>query len=475
NPLLRFSNQNIFGKVSPPGLPLGLAYLASFLMRAGFKVSAIDANLENISNSAIGNRLPENPPDIIGITSYTPGSPSVYELAEICKSKYPSTKIVVGGPHFSVLPEEALSSEVIDYVIRGDGEETFLELANGHKLSEIDGLSFKMNKSFFHNKDRQKLIELDRLPFPAYELFNPKKYSGTLGRAKQKHSASIITSRGCPFSCAFCQAGCLHKTFRIRSAENILAEIELLINNYGIKEFAFQDDILTFNKKILIQLCELLVKKDIKITWSCLSRVDTIDRELLKVMKSAGCYQIGFGIESGNDNILRQIHKNITIAKAEAAVKMAQSLNFEVATYFMLGLPGETRETLRQTLKFSRSLNVDYCLYNILVPLPRTEIYEWAKKEGYLATTDWKKYTGSEVILDLPSLHNVDLKAYYKNAFIKFYLNPSYILRHLKKMRSLIDLMYAIKGMLLITLGGLSKETNSAGTQGEGGDSTVSS
>ena len=442
NPLLLYPRKNIWGRISSPGIPLGLLYLAAYLRRDGFEVTVIDAHRENIRASRLGPRLPDRSPDLVGVTGYTPGGPAeAYEVARLCKHRYRRARVVAGGPHVSAVPEEALATGVIDYVVRGEGEQTLLDLASGRDFSEIEGLSYIRDGKVVHNADRRPLPDLDQLPLPAYDLLDPRNYGVTLGRARRYPAASIVMSRDCPYSCHFCQAGRRGKSFRSRSAENVLAEIELLHRQYGIGEFAFQDDVLTSNRKNLMALCELLPQRGLDIEWSCLSRVDAVDGEMLRSMRAAGCRQIGFGVESGSDDMLRSIGKNTTVSQAREAVRFAQEADLEVVTYFILGLPGETKKTLEETFQLSRDLKPDYSLYNILIPLPGTEIYQRAQGEGRLTTSDWRRYTASEAILEIPGLSGDYIRNFYRKAYLRFYLDPGFLLRRLKKVRSFSELL----------------------------------
>lgn len=445
NPKQTYRRENVWGTISNPGIPLGLGYLASYLRQGGIEVSVIDANRENLSASCIARRLPESKPSIVGVTTYTPGCVEAYDIVRICKQKYSHVNVVTGGPHVSAVPDEALDIGAVDFVVRGEGEQTFLELANGREPSRIPGLSFRKDGEVSHNTDRRPLPALDEIPFPAYDLLNPKLYGVTAGRARRHPAASIITSRGCPYSCHFCQSPGLGKLFRSRSAENVLAEIQLLTEHYGIFEFAFQDDVLTVNRTNLLHLCELIPNRDLDVSWSCLSRVDTIDGEMLRAMKAAGCHQIGFGVESGSDTILRSIGKNTTVAQAQEAVRLAQQEGLEVVTYFILGLPGETRETLLETLRLSLALRPDYCVYNIAVPFPGTHMYEEASRDSRLRTTDWTRFNTSEAVLEVPGLSAAYIEKFYRRAYLRFYFDPRTLIRRLKKTRSLSNLFQGLR------------------------------
>lgn len=441
NPLTLYPRGNIWGRISSPGIPLGLLYLASYLRQAGIEVGVIDAHRENIDHSRMLKRLPEKEPDFVGVTTYTPGGPAeAYEIARVCKQRYERVKVIAGGPHVSAVPEEAIAAGNIDYVVRGEGEETLLELVRGHDPFRTQGLSCRREGVAVHNADRPPIRNLDEIPFPAYDLLDPRGYGVTMGRARRSPAASIIMTRGCPYSCRFCQAGRLGKSFRSRSPENVLAEMELLSRRFGVREFAFQDDVFTANRKNLLELCDLLRRSDLGVWWSCLSRVDAVDSEMLGIMKAAGCRQIGFGVESGSDEILQAAGKKTTVSMARQAVRLAREAGLEVVTYFILGLPGETKETLERTLRLSRDLKPDYCLYNILVPLPGTDIYRDAEREGALATRDWRRYTGSQAVLELPGLDGDYLARFYRRAYLRFYLHPAYLLRKLIQIRSLADL-----------------------------------
>ncbi len=351
---------------------------------------------------------------------------------------------MLGGPHVSAVPEEPLASGAVDCVIRGEGEETLLELAGGAELDQIAGLSYRQGESVCHTSPRRPPADLDERPYPAYDLIDPRQYGVTAGRARRHPAASMITTRGCPFGCHFCQVPKLGKPFRSRSAKNVVGEIELLQKRYGVLEISFQDDVLTANRKNLLELCEMLRRSGLDISWSCLSRVDTVDREMLRTMKAAGCHQIGFGVESGSDATLSAVGKNTTIAQARAAVRLAQEERLEVAAYFILGLDGETRQSLRQTLRFSRELRPDYCLYNIAVPFPGTHLYERAQASGQLISGDWSRFNGAEVVLEMPGLSASDIEDAYRNAYRRFYFDPIYLLKRASKVRSLSHLTSAI-------------------------------
>lgn len=445
NPLLAYPRRNVWGKVSRPGIPLGLGYLASYLQRAGIEVSILDAHLRKLDAARIAAALPREKPRLIGVTAYTPRCAEAYRVAEVCKRVYSSVEVVAGGPHASAVPDEALETGAIDYVVRGEGEEALLMLAKGQDPSEIPGLSWRRDGKITHSGDARPLQDLDALPFPAYDLLDPRRYGVTVGRAYRSPAASIIASRGCPYSCHFCQAPRLGKSFRIRSAENVLSEMELLKDRYGVLEFAFQDDVLTANRKNLLDLCQLMLRRKLGVSWSCLSRVDNVDREMLSVMKASGCRQVGFGVESGSDDVLRSIGKNTTVDQARTAVRLAKEAGLETVTYFILGLPGETHETIQNTLRLSRELGPDYCLYNIAVPLPGTRLYEEASRDGRLATSDWSRYTASEAILSVPGLSADYIEQSYRRAYTSFYLDPRFLLRRVKKIRSVSEFLREIR------------------------------
>jgi len=396
--------------------PLGLAYIASALEKNGHEVIIIDALAEDwkstheykgkkyngMSFEAISDRIKEINPDIVGVTIISAHKRAGFWTAEAVKKANESIFVVAGGPHVCVRPKETLADENIDFICIGEGEYTILELVrsieNKKELREIKGLGWKKGEKLIINESRSMIENLDELPFPARHLlpmntyFEAAKYMQT-SRASGKKWANIITSRGCPFNCIFCSVNLsMGRKWRPRSPENIVEEIEQLVKNYGIEELNFEDDNLTLNKERMIKICDLIIEKGIKIRWTASNgvRADRLDEELLRKMKASGCYWLYVAPESGNQDVVNNIvGKNLDLKAIERVVHLCKKIGIGVGCYFVIGLPGETKENIMQTIEFGRklrSLGVTSCSFFIANPFYGTRLYKIVKEEGYLIT-----------------------------------------------------------------------------------------
>ncbi|MGC8787767.1 MAG: B12-binding domain-containing radical SAM protein, partial [Anaerolineae bacterium] len=359
--------------------PLGLAYLAAVLERDGHHVKIFDFGLN--PHTALEDDVQAVcafDPHIVGITAMTSVYHSALETATLLKA-YLGRPIIVGGPHATVYPERVLAeSPVIDYVVRGEGEETIQELVhalcgNGD-LSTIRGLTYRLRGEVLSNPDRPLITDLDALPFPARHLFDLRRYG--LCTPDGQPMVTILSSRGCPYNCSYCFKGIVGRTYRQRSPGNIIAEIRQVIDQYGIRNFYFIDDLFTIDQRRLEAITEQLIREELDIRWQCLGRVDRVDAEILRKMYAAGCRRIHFGIESGNEEVLRRIGKGIKPEQVRQAVRWAQEAGIHVKGYFMLGLPGDTEETMQQTVDFAVELNLDEAMFSLTTPFPGTRLWD---------------------------------------------------------------------------------------------------
>jgi len=360
--------------------PLGLAYLAAVLERDGHQVGVFDFSLDpatlledNVQSVyAFG-------PQLVGITAMTTVYHSVLDTATLLKAQL-GRPIVMGGPHATLYPERILKeAPVIDYVIRGEGERTILELVralegrNGD-LSKIRGLSYRFRGEAVSNPDRELIQDLDALPFPARHLFDLERYG--LCTPEGQPMITILSSRGCPYNCAYCFKGIVGRTYRQRSPGNIIAELRQVIDQYGIRHFYFIDDLFTLNVRRLDALSEEFVAQELNIHWQCLGRVDRVNAEILRKMYAAGCRRIHYGIESGNQENLRRIGKGFELEQVRQAVRWTREAGIQTKGYFMLGLPGDTEQTMRQTVDFAVSLNLDEAMFSLTTPFPGTRLWD---------------------------------------------------------------------------------------------------
>lgn len=450
------NKKNLWRKVGSCLPSLGLAYIAAVLEKAGHKVKILDCTAEKVSLDIAGVKLEQIKqniiPDFIGLTATTPIFPNALKVAKICRNLFPKAKIVFGGVHPTVRPDEALSYDFVDYVVRDEGEETMLELVSGKRPGSILGLSYKHKGKIMHNELRPLIKDINKIPIPAYHLLPMKGYHPALGSYKRLPAMSIFATRGCPGRCTFC-----HRAFRgvvrARSAKNVIKEIKTLQKEYGIKEVAFYDDTFTLFKKVVTEFCDIIKKEKIDIIWSCFTRVDFVDEEMLRKMHDAGCHLILFGVESADEKILKTIKKGINLEQVKKVVKLAREVGIETRASFMIGNPGETEETIKKTVQFAIELDPDEIQFNITTVYPGTEMFEWAEKNGYLLTKDWSRYNYSDVVMKLPTISPETLVHYYELAHKKFYLRPKVILRRLLRIRSVAQLKQEIKGALAV-LGG---------------------
>jgi anaerobic magnesium-protoporphyrin IX monomethyl ester cyclase len=380
---------------------LGLGYLAAVLREKGHEVKIIDATapFKRLSPKDVETAVLDFSPHFIGITLTIDYIPDTYDYIEgLRKLKYP---IIVGGPHVNPLPEEALENGA-DIVALGEGEVTVVELAdyfagNGTRIEDIKGLCYKKDNGDLYRAATRPLINnIDEIPFPSFEDFPIRNYTGSDDPDSNPIFWSLFSSRGCPFNCIFC---CGHNVFgrsyRMRSAENIFEEIGQLHNKYGASKFAFQDDEVMINRQRIIKLCELILSSNIKIKISVRSRIDSLDAELLKICKAAGFNRISFGIESWNDDSLTKMNKKYKVKDIEKGIRQLVEANYSnINVNNIVGFPWETREHYKKNLEVISSIPDSIAYFTTVstpIPYPNTELYNMYHKE-YGFTNWWLKH-----------------------------------------------------------------------------------
>ena len=359
--LINPSHGEVYGKLTPPDHPhLGLAYIAAVLEAERRAVRIIDIDAEALTHENLGKIIGSEKPDMVGITATTPVFYSALKMAEIVR-KNSSAYTVIGGIHATLMPVECAESSFIDFVVVGEGEKTIIELVNSilnkSDFANIKGLTYKKGKEIIQNEAREPIQDLDAIPFPARHLFKNQKY--TYPDALRYPASPIITSRGCPGNCTFCTAKFLHgKRFRCRSAENVLDEIESLIKDYGVREIHIWDDNFITNRNRVFAFRDGIIKRNINVLFSFPNgiRADFINRDILKALRDFGTYSVAIGVESGNQNILDMIQKGIKLEQIENAFKLAKEMKLETWGFFLLGLPGEDKNTMKDTIDFAINL-----------------------------------------------------------------------------------------------------------------------
>src|SRR3990167_2205073 len=422
--------------------PLGPMYVAAYLKRhSPHEVKILDCQVENSSDDDIKAMIQSYRPHLVGICAWTEYWYDTWQCIQITKSVDPSIHVNIGGPHASIYPEITLEHSGCDSVIVGDGEVPFYWLSNaisnGTLPADLPGLHMKSHgvkqddlKFYIHG-------ELDTLTPPMRDMLPYKKYTNVIGQSD--YVTTMITSRGCPFRWTFCKLA-FQKTLS-HSAEYVIEEFQR-IYDMGIKEIQVYDDTFTWSKKRLIQICQGIVERGIKVDWAIRDSVSSPTPETMEWLAKAGCTRIHYGVESGSDKTLKTIKKNITTAQALNAFKLAKSLGIQTLAYFMIGLPGETEEDMRETFHFAKKLDGDYATFSVTVPYAGTEIYEEGLKRGIIPVDYWTEYaerpTPNFVVPYFweEFLNKEELLKLRDEGTRKFYFHPHYMWQELMKIRS---------------------------------------
>lgn len=436
--------------------PLNLGYIASALLKKGHDIIILDPEIQNIDYNRIKHFLKEKSPEIVGITCTTPNFLNASNIAKMIKKEL-EIPIILGGVHSSALPNQIIEGHPeFDIITIGEGEFSFVEICDYYKnkiksLEEIEGIVYKDGSGEIKKtKPRQFVENIDSLPFPARQLVDMAKYKLNVHVDLGKKSATILTSRGCPFQCTYCASYLtMGEKYRSHDARYVIQEIEHLVNKYGVQHIVMQDDTFTVNKKRVEKICQTLIDKKIKIDWYCFARVDTVSKDMLTLMKKSGCYSIGYGIESADETVLKNIKKNITLSQCRNTLKMTNELGIRTLAFFMFGNPGETRESIEKSINFSLELDPDLAFFNSLVPYPRTEVYDTYYKTKFENSDRWKDFVaiGVNPVIEFEDISAKDLQKYTYKAYIKFYLRPLHILHLISHLRNFSEIKVYIKGV----------------------------
>ncbi len=414
-------------------LSIGLAYLAAVLEENGHEVTVIDCPALEMNHEKLKTKLASIEPNLIGITSMTPTIQSALLSAHVAKEACPEAIVVLGGPHATFMDEQVLNEEkAVDILVRGEGEQTLLELAqnvsNSNGLNSIEGITFRNNGQTVRTPNRPFIQKLDELPRPAYKYFPLEKY-----RLFGRRILPIITSRGCPSQCSFCTTSRIFgKGFRARSPKNVVDELEWLRDVHGADAFSFYDDTFTLDKKRAIKICEEIKKREIGLPWDCQTRVSQVSKEILAKMREANCQQVFFGVESGCQKILDAVKKGTTVKQNETAIRLAKDAGLFVAVSVMVGYPGETKDMLKQTIDFVRKTEPDDAYLCVATPYPGTELRSLVEDLGWAMSNDWRLYDTTTPVFDNPNL-SVEEARKLRSSFYDSFYSPKYVLRHLFK------------------------------------------
>ena len=442
-----------------PQPPIGLALIAAVMEKEGYQVTILEANALKLEPAAVVPLVSDA--DVVGLTAVTPTINAATAIAHHLKKAYPDLPIVLGGAHATLLPMETLATTPeIDIIVSGEGEETIIELLQAleskQAISNIRGISYRKNGGAVSNPARSKRVDLDSLPFLAYHLLPLQKYKPHPPHGRVLPFAAIITSRGCPYNCGYCSKPIFGSKFRAQTSERVIEELIYYKERFGIKGFAFYDDVFTLDKKRAYSIADGIIKKDLKIYWTCETRVNLVDKELLRHMKQAGCYSIAYGIESGSPEILKALDKDITLEQSAEAVRLSREVGLQTVGYFIIGSPGESPETIRQTIQFAKKLKLDFAQFAVTTPFPGTKLYDLYVNGKKDADIPWENFVysgtgnGMTPVFESNLLDRDEIQYWTRRAYREFYLRPSYPWQRIRRTTSIGDLRVGIKGLSML-------------------------
>ena len=492
--------------------PLGILYIASVLEQEGHIVSVIDAAAELLNIQRTTERVKEFNPDVIGIGSFTVTFETTVKLGHAIKNALPKIPIVLGSYHVTLMPDEAMSHMCFDIGVLGEGEFTMKELVEHYEgkrtLESVDGICYRIAKETKNNqptttettstsskihlqivgqskpqkleqdytvltdaekkgqeqekdyilhktKARAKFKDLDQLPFPARHLLPPNIYKPIPVDDHAFPKFAMVTSRGCPHACAFCQKA--RSGYRSHSPKYIVDEIEHLVRDYGVKDIAFVDSLFCANKKRVHAICDEIIRRGLQkqVSWTCSSRVEVVDKQLLQKMKDAGCWRTRFGIESGHDDVLDFISKGINQDMIKRAITAADEVGLRPKAFFMVGHMPDTKERILETIRFAKSIPLHDITVQINTLLPETPQLDVWKKEGYKwgrivnTTTDEKSFWEPTFV---PwGLESDDLIELHRQFYREFYLRPITIKRHVQGIQTWRDFLKYVEAASLFS------------------------
>lgn len=434
------------------GPPLGLAYLAASLAAAGQSVELLDAFALNLSWNGLEGFLARSRPDLVGIGGMTPIINASFRVARIARPY--SRWLVMGGPHASAVRGKVFEeAPEIDFVLKGEAEESFPALVRALERGESD-LEARIPGLLSRKAEHPEIpfiSDLDRLPFPARDLLPNHLYRHPLFGGEP--IATLMTSRGCPFDCVFCDKSVTGRRWRPRSAENVLEELEEIVEGLGIRSLIFYDDLFTLDPERVIRLARGIIERKWDLHWKCEGRVNLVDETALQWMKRAGCEMIAYGVESANAHALKFLHKGITPGQVREAFAKTRAAGIQTLAYFILGIPGESFEDELNTIRFAGEIQADYAQFALLSPFPGSPLYEEAVAKGWYRegpALGLAEQGERRPLLITPEWTEEKLKQIQRRAYTGFYLRPGYLFRRLRRLGSRRELAAALRAGLAL-------------------------
>lgn len=419
-----------------PGSPvLSLALIAADLRANGVPVKILDLNIYPDHEEVLRRELLAYRPAFAGITFVTPLYGVMRRIAAEIKSLLPETVVVGGGAHASAMPLETLDSSALDIAVLGEGDYTMTRIVKGEPLDSIPGIAYKKDGAAVMGKARPAVADMDSLPLPAWDLYDLSQYSSPAVMATRNPAGWLETSRGCPFECCYCNKSVFGRAFRSKSPARVITEIKYMLK-CGFREIHIVDDMFTTDVERVKRICRAILGEKLSFPWATVTgiRVDRGDQEMFDLMARAGCYRVYFGIESGDQRILDGIGKKITLEQVRAAVAMAKKAGLETCGFFMLGLPGDTEETMAKTAALARELDLDWAKASIMVPLPATRVFNELDQAGKIKLKDWDRYNlylTPDEIYDHATLGWGTINRHFTAFYRAFYFRPSVVLKRL--------------------------------------------
>ena len=443
--------------------PLGLAYIAAVLEKNDIPVRIMDAGVEGFTFDETARKIAHVRPRIVGITSTTIFFANAVRLARAVRDRLPEATIILGGPHASSLTEEAMKHDCFDIACIGEGEYTLLEvvkaLETDGNLSPVQGIVHRKAGKLIWNEPRPRMKNLDELPLPARHLLPLDKYVPQPNDGPYVPKHAMISSRGCPYRCLFCDHSTYGVSYRSFSAKRIVDEMEELVYRYGAKDIAFVDSLFMVSKRRVLEIVEEIMRRGLQVHWTSTVRANIADEDLLRRMKAAGCWRARIGIEAGNDDVLRFIRKDVTKAQVRAVAEAAERVGLHPKGFFMIGHPTETEETINESIEFAKSLPLTDITVQINTPLPGAEQWEIFRDYGTVTTEDWSRYSFWEPVFVPQGLTIERMQMLYRKFYRSFYFRPIIVYRHVKMLKSLNDVRRFIRatGIFLGIFGPMTK------------------
>ncbi|MBF0118036.1 MAG: cobalamin-dependent protein [Desulfobacterales bacterium] len=424
--------------------PIGLAMISAAMKHEFLDVVLFDAHAYHLKRKEILHLIRNEQADIIGFSVMSYQYPQVISLVKDIKRIFPKIIVVLGGPHIGADYSAVMrKNPEIDIAVRGEGEyimpQIVKSLSEGYSLKGVKGIAFKKDSEIIITEQPEYIFDLDALPYPDWESLPVKRYWDVF--TTRKNYARILGTRGCPYQCSFCGAHIIMgKKYRKRSPMHVIGELKMLYDYYHVREILFNDSTFNIDNEWVSEICEGIIKMGHPIIWRCNVRADRLDKEILKLMKRSGCVKVVMGVESGDENVLKLMNKGENLEQIYKGMEMLKELKMPSDHGFILGMPGETINSLKNTINLACSVKSGIVTFSLATPFPGTQLYAYAQKEEGFSVEDWSKFDFFGAPYITKSLSKEQLLFYYRQALKKIYLRPMYLIRRLLEIKSFINL-----------------------------------